>query len=549
MYQGLVQKQVATRRLGFFPHVAAPVFLGAGVLIIGFVLLGIAYPTAIGSAAGTIHIWIAQNLGWFYTAAVAIFPIVCILLAVSKFGSVRLGDPHERPHYSLPTWFAMLFSAGMGIGLLFWSVAEPISHYLAPPYGEAETDTTAELALRLTFFHWGLHAWAIYAVTALGLAFFAFRHKLPLSLRSIFYPLVGDRIYGTFGHFVDIFAVLGTMFGVATSLGLGVLQVNSGLDYLFCIGQSSTAQLLLIAGITAAATASVVSGLDKGIAQISRLTIVAALVLLATTLAIGPTTFLLDTFLEATGGYLQNIIQLSLWTQAYEGGEWQADWTLFYWGWWISWSPFVGIFIARVSRGRTIREFVVGVLLVPTAAVLLWMTVFGATAILFQGNGTADLSPYVDGAVSQAFFVLLDALPAAQVTAAMATVIVMLFFVTSSDSGSYVIDMLTAGGHTNPPKVQRVFWAVTEGLVAATLLLGGGLQALQTAAITTGLPIAAILLVLCYTLYRGLATEAVPETAEERANPDASGIMGLEPADEPHPHTEADPKPAPQQAE
>ena len=285
------------------------------------------------------------------------------------------------------------------------------------------------------------------------------------------------------------------------------------------------------------------------LAYVARRLIRTALILLGTTLAIGPTAVLLDTFLEATGGYLQNIIQLSLWTQAYEGGDWQADWTLFYWGWWISWSPFVGIFIARVSRGRTIREFVVGVLLVPTAAVLLWMTVFGATATLYQGNGTADLSPYVDGAVSQAFFALLDALPAAQVTTAMATVIVMLFFVTSSDSGSYVIDMLTAGGHTNPPKVQRVFWAVTEGLVAATLLLGGGLQALQTAAITTGLPIAAILLVLCYTLYRGLATEAVPQTAEERAKPDPAGIMGLEPADEPHKYTSAEPEPELQKAE
>jgi choline/glycine/proline betaine transport protein len=522
------QKQVATRRLWVFPHVAAPVFLGGAVLILTFVVLGIAYHAAMADTAAAVHDWIARRLGWFYTGAVAIFPVFAIALAISRYGDVRLGDPQERPKYRRLTWFAMLFSAGMGIGLLFWSVAEPLSHYLAPPYGEGGTEEAGRLALRLTFFHWGLHAWAIYVVTALGLAFFAFRHKLPLSLRSVFYPLVGDRIFGPFGHVVDVFAVLGTMFGVATSLGLGVMQVNAGLDYLFEIGHSRTIQLLLIAGITAAATASVVSGLDKGIATLSRANVFAAFAMLAAVLLLGPTSFLLDAFLEGTGEYLQRLVATSLWTQATEDGAWQADWTLFYWGWWISWSPFVGTFIARVSRGRTIREFVIGVLIVPTAAVLLWMTVFGATAIYLQHTGAAELAGYVDGEVSRAFFALLDALPGAEVTAALATLIVMLFFVTSSDSGSLVIDMLTAGGHTDPPKIQRVFWAVTEGVVAATLLLGGGLQALQTAAITTGLPIAAILLLLCYTLYRGLSTERVAPDAAPAAPEGAKTRMGLE---------------------
>jgi choline/glycine/proline betaine transport protein len=536
----IYQKQVATRRLWCFPHVAAPVFLGAAGLILAFVVLGIAYHDAMADTAATVHLWIADNLGWFYTGAVAVFPVFAIALAISRYGDVRLGDPGERPKYKRLTWFAMLFSAGMGIGLLFWSVAEPLSHYLAPPYGEGGTREAGHLALRLTFFHWGLHAWAIYVVTALGLAFFAFRHKLPLSLRSVFYPLVGDRIYGPFGHLVDIFAVLGTMFGVATSLGLGVMQVNAGLDYLLDVGHSRTAQLVLIAGITAAATASVVSGLDKGIATLSRANVFAALAMLAAVLLLGPTSFLLDAFLEGTGEYLHKLIELSLWTQATEDGAWQANWTLFYWGWWISWSPFVGTFIARVSRGRSIREFVIGVLLVPTAAVMLWMTVFGASAIYLQHTGAAALAGYVDGDVSRAFFALLDALPGATATAALATVIVMLFFVTSSDSGSLVIDMLTAGGHTDPPKVQRVFWAVTEGVVAATLLLGGGLQALQTAAITTGLPIAAILLLLCYTLYRGLATERIPAAASASAPEQAAARMGLETRPKPTP---ADPSP------
>jgi choline/glycine/proline betaine transport protein len=523
----VVQKQVATRRLWLFPHVAVPVFLGAAVLILTFVALGLVHHAAMADTARAIHLWIADNLGWFYTGAVAVFPVFAIALAISRYGDVRLGDPEERPRYSRLTWFAMLFSAGMGIGLLFWSVAEPLSHYVDPPFGEGGTKEAGHLALRLTFFHWGLHAWAIYVVTALGLAFFTFRHKLPLSLRSVFYPLVGDRIFGPFGHVIDVFAVLGTMFGVATSLGLGVLQVNAGLDYLLGIGHSRTTQLLLIAGITAAATASVVSGLDRGIARLSRANVFAALVMLGAVLLLGPTSFLLDAFLEGMGEYLHTLIQLSLWTQAAEDGAWQADWTLFYWGWWISWSPFVGTFIARVSRGRTIREFVVGVLLVPSIAVILWMTVFGATAIYLQHTGVASLSGFVDGEISRAFFALLDALPWAGVTATLATVIVMLFFVTSSDSGSLVIDMLTAGGHTDPPKVQRVFWAVTEGVVAATLLLGGGLQALQTAAITTGLPIAAILLLLCYTLYRGLATERIETGAEGRTPETAAERMGL----------------------
>ena len=538
-YAGLYQKQVPTRRLWVFPHVAANVFVGASVLIIAFVVLGLVYQHRMLAVTGAVQDWIAHSLGWFYTGAVAIFPVFCLGLALSGLGRKRLGDPDERPRYSRLTWFAMLFSAGMGIGLLFWSVAEPLSHYVAPPWGEGGTEEAGRVALRLTFFHWGLHAWAIYVVTALGLAFFTFRHKLPLSLRSIFYPLVGDRIYGTFGDVVDVFAVIGTMFGVATSLGLGVLQVNAGLDYLLGIGESRLAQVLLIVAITGAATASVVSGLDRGIARLSRLNVFAAFALLVAVLAIGPTSFLLDAFLEATGEYLQNIVQLSLWTQATGDGAWQADWTLFYWGWWISWSPFVGTFIARVSRGRTVREFVIGVLLVPTIAVLFWMTVFGATAIYMQHTGQADLAGYVDGAVSHAFFALLDVLPGAKVTAAIATVIVILFFVTSSDSGSLVIDMLTAGGHTDPPKVQRIFWAVTEGVVAAVLLLGGGLQALQTAAITSGLPIAAILLVLCYTLYQGLVSDQIPsgEAAKGPVSPDL--VMGLEARERPRAPEEA----------
>ena len=500
---------VPTRRLGPFPHVNFPVFLTAAGGTAVFVALGLAYSGRMAALAGGLHDWIASNLGWFYTLSVALFPVVCLYLAISRFGAVRLGRPEERPHYGLATWFALLFSAGMGIGLLFWGVAEPLSHYLNPPTGAGATLDAGRAAMRLTYFHWGLHAWAIYVICALGLGLFAFRYGLPLALRSALYPLIGTRIYGPIGHAVDVLAVLGTIFGVATSLGLGVLQAGAGLDYLFGTGSSRPLQVGLIALVTLAATTSVLLGMDRGVARLSQFNLAAAGALLLAVLVLGPSVFLLDAAVQGIGVYLTHLPEMSFWTQAAGDGGWQADWTLFYWGWWISWSPFVGAFIARVSRGRTIRQFVAGVLLVPTGVVLIWMTVFGGTAISLQHTGTAELAPYVEsGAVSQAFFQLLDVLPGATVTAAVATVVVVLFFVTSADSGSLVIDTLTAGGRTDSPRSQRVFWAVLQGVVAATLLLGGGLEALQTAAITTGLPMALILVVLCVGVVLALHREA-----------------------------------------
>jgi choline/glycine/proline betaine transport protein len=518
---------VTTRRLGPFPHVNGPVFLASAGGITVFVALGLIYSARMGSVAAGVHAWIAGNLGWFYTLSVALFPLVALYLALSRFGSIRLGQSDERPHYGLVTWFALLFSAGMGIGLLFWGVAEPLSHYLNPPIGQGATVGAGQAAMRLTYFHWGLHAWAIYVVCALGLAVFAFRYGLPLALRSALYPLIGERIYGPIGHTVDTLAVLGTLFGVATSLGLGVLQANAGLDYLFAIGHDRRVQVGLIALITAAATSSVLLGMDRGVARLSQLNLAAAGLLLLAVLTLGPTVFLLDAAVQGMGVYLTHLVQMSFWTQAAGDGAWQADWTLFYWGWWISWSPFVGAFIARVSRGRTIREFVAGVLLVPTAAVLVWMTVFGGTAIYLQHTGGAALAPFVEGGeVSRAFFQLLDALPGAVVTAAVATVVVVLFFVTSSDSGSLVIDTLTAGGRTDSPRMQRVFWAVLQGVVAATLLLGGGLSGLQTAAITTGLPMAAILVVLCIGLAKALARDHGVAATGEAAGPQSPASGG-----------------------
>jgi len=438
-------------------------------------------------------------------ASVAVFLIFVIGLALSRYGQVKLGPDDAEPDYSYMTWFAMLFSAGMGIGLMFFGVAEPVIHFLEPPVGEGGTIEAARQSMTTTFFHWGIHAWAIYIVTGLALAYFSFRHGLPLTIRSALYPLLGERIHGPIGHTVDIFAVLGTMFGVATSLGLGVMQVNAGIDYLFDTGVSTGIQIALIAVITLLATGSVVAGLDKGIRRISELNLILALLLLLFVLFTGPTVFLMNALFQNIGDYVSSIADKTFQLYAYEPNPWISSWTLFYWGWWISWSPFVGMFIARVSRGRTIREFVIGVLLVPAGFTFLWLTVFGDTALhaALTDPGSSIVAMVQDN-LPVALFALLDELPWSALMSLIATVLVITFFVTSSDSGSLVIDMLTSGGRNDTAVWQRVFWAVSEGLVAAVLLVAGGLTALQTAAIASALPFAIVMLFMCYGLLRGL---------------------------------------------
>lgn len=495
-----------------------PVFILSGVLTLVFVGLAAAYPDAAAGAFTAAQDWITHSAGWFYVLSVAGFLVFVVTLAVSGYGRIKLGPDHSEPDYSYASWFAMLFSAGMGIGLMFFGVAEPVMHYASPPVGEGGTAAAARDAMRITFFHWGVHAWAIYAVVALSLAYFAFRHNLPLTIRSALYPLIGERIYGPIGHAVDIFAVLGTLFGVATSLGFGVIQVNAGLNYLFGVAVSVPIQVVLIAAITAIATLSVALGLDAGIRRISELNIVLAVILLVFVLVAGPTVFLLQTLVQNTGNYLSNLFNMTFNLHAYEPTDWIGGWTLFYWGWWIAWSPFVGMFIARVSRGRTIREFVVGVLLVPVGFTFMWMTVFGDTAIhmiLMQGIG--GLADAVAADTSVALFKFFEQLPLAGITSLLATVLVVTFFVTSSDSGSLVVDMLTSGGEEESPVWQRIFWAVVEGIVAAALLLAGGLQALQTATIASALPFAMIMILMCWGLVRALRIEAVKRLSLRRA--------------------------------
>jgi choline/glycine/proline betaine transport protein len=485
-----------------------PVFFSSAGLTLIIVLLAALNPEAAGNVFGAIQQWIIHSAGWFYVVAVAIFIIFVVVLAISDYGRIKLGPDHSEPDYSYTTWFAMLFSAGMGIGLMFFGVAEPVMHTMSPPVGEAGSIAAAREAMKITFFHWGVHAWAIYAVVALSLAYFAFRHNLPLTIRSALYPLIGERIYGPIGHTVDTFAVLGTIFGVATSLGFGVLQVNSGLNYLFDVPNTLTVQILLIAGITGIATVSVALGLDGGIRRISELNMILAVTLLGFVLLVGPTVFLLQTLVQNTGAYLSDIVYKTFNLYAYEPTGWIGGWTLFYWGWWIAWSPFVGMFIARVSRGRTIREFVIGVLLVPVGFTFMWMTFFGDTAIhLILMQGVTQLADAVAADTSVALFQFFEQLPLSTLASLVATTLVVTFFVTSSDSGSLVVDMLTSGGAEDSPVWQRIFWAIVEGIVAAALLLAGGLGALQTATIVSALPFTMIMLVMCWGMVRALRIE------------------------------------------
>jgi choline/glycine/proline betaine transport protein len=495
-----------------------PVFILSGVFTLALVAIAIVAGDAAAALFTAIQEWIAHTAGWFYVLSVAGFLVFVVGLAVSDYGRIKLGRDHSSPDYSYPSWFAMLFSAGMGIGLMFFSVAEPVMHLVKPPVGAGGTFAAARDAMRITFFHWGMHAWAIYAVVALALAYFAFRHDLPLTVRSALYPLIGERIFGPIGHAVDIFAVLGTIFGVATSLGLGVLQVNSGLAYLFDVPVSLTVQVLLITVITAVATLSVALGLDSGIRRISELNVVLAVSLLLFVLFAGPTVFLLQTLVQNTGAYLSNLFSMTFNLYAYEPTGWIGGWTLFYWGWWIAWSPFVGMFIARISKGRTIREFIIGVLMVPTGFTFFWMTVFGDTAlhmILIQGFGS--LADAVQGDTSVALFQFFERLPYAGITSLVATVLVITFFVTSSDSGSLVVDMLTSGGQDESPMWQRIFWAIVEGVVAAALLLAGGLKALQTATIASALPFAIVMILMCWGLIRALRIDSAKRVSLRQA--------------------------------
>ncbi|MFP4424288.1 MAG: BCCT family transporter [Candidatus Woesearchaeota archaeon] len=484
-----------------------PVFYTSAGLIIFFVLLGIFFTEWFEKTVIVLNDTITTYFGWYLTLTVSLFVIFSLFLMFGRYKNTRLGPDYSTPEYSFFSWMAMLFSCGMGIGLLFYGVAEPMLHYATPPIGEPGTVEAAKTAMHFSFLHWGIHAWATYIIVGLSLAYFSFRKGFPLSLRYVFYPIFGERIHGRIGHLIEICAVFGTLFGVATSLGIGSMQINSGLSYLFGIPDNITVKIILITIITAMAMTSVISGINKGIKWLSVFNISVGTLLLLFVIAFGPTLFIIKTFIQYLGSFMQNVIEISFWNDAFSDSGWQNAWTLFYWSWWIAWSPYVGMFIARISKGRTISEFIFGVLFIPTLISMLFLTAFGGTGIFLHRQGATSIMTAVEENVSTALFEFFKHFPMTSLISGIGVISVITFFVTSSDSGSLVIDIITSGGNTNPPLATRIFWSILEGIVAATLLLGGGLIALQTAALSMALPFSFFLLLMCYCLYKSLKEE------------------------------------------
>ncbi|ELB2228294.1 TPA: BCCT family transporter [Vibrio parahaemolyticus] len=502
------------------------VFAISGMAIVLFVVATLTFRQQVEPFFAGLRAWLVSNLDWFFLASGNVFVIVCLVLIVTPLGRVRIGGTEATPDYSYAGWLAMLFAAGMGIGLVFFGVSEPMSHFSSAlggvniengvrtdwaPLGGAvgDTDAASALGMAATIYHWALHPWSIYALLALGLAIFSFNKGLPLTMRSIFYPLFGERVWGWVGHIIDILAVVATVFGLATSLGYGASQAATGLNFLFGVPMTDTTQVVLIVVITALALISVVAGLDSGVKRLSEINMILAAMLLFFVIIVGPTMAILMGFFDNIASYITNIPALSMPFER-EDVNYSQGWTAFYWAWWISWSPFVGMFIARVSRGRSVREFIICVILIPSTVCVLWMTAFGGTAI----------SQYVNDGYEAVFnaelplklFAMLDVMPFAEITSVVGIILVVVFFITSSDSGSLVIDTIAAGGKVDAPTPQRVFWCTFEGLVAIALMLGGGLAAAQAMAVTTGLPFTIVLLVATVSLIKGLMDEPRPST-------------------------------------
>lgn len=493
---------------------APAIFWPALLIILAAALLAIIFPDATSGVLSAAQTGVVALFGPYYLLVVAAFVVFAVWMGLSRFGDIKLGKDDGVPEFRLLSWFAMLFAAGMGIGLVFWGAAEPLTFFVNPKPGvEGDARDLAQAAMTQTYLHWGFHAWAIYAVVGLSLAYAIHRKGRPVSIRWALEPLLGNRVRGRAGDVIDIIAIVGTVFGVATSLGLGVQQIAAGLVQLGVFGESTNFLLVaLILIITFIAVLSVVSGVGKGIKWLSNINLGMAAVFLISVLLLGPTLFLFREFVQSLGGYLQSVIGLTFDSTAYsgqEGRDWQGSWTIFYWGWWMSWAPFVGLFIARISRGRTVREFVLGVLLVPSMVSFIWFSVMGGTAInraFADSNG--GLFDAEEGIVSEnVLFNMLEGLPLGGVLSVIAVALVAIFFITSSDSGSLVVDMLASGGETDPPKWSRVLWACLEGALAIALLLAGGLAALQTGSILTALPISIVIIGMCISLYKALHAE------------------------------------------
>ncbi|MEJ2764945.1 BCCT family transporter [Photobacterium sp. MCCC 1A19761] len=499
------------QKWGFDVH--NPVFgASAGMVLLFLLAVLVSDPASAKAALNGVKNSIINNFDVLFIWSGNIFVIFCLALVVSPYGKIRIGGQEAEPEYSRPSWFAMLFAAGMGIGLMFWSVAEPVAYYTGwyetPLNVTPNTPEAAKLAMGATMYHWGFHPWAIYAVVALSLAFFSYNKGLPLSIRSIFYPLLGDRVWGWPGHVVDILAVVATLFGLATSLGLGAQQAASGIEHVLGIKADIGLQIGVIVVVTFMAVLSVARGIDGGVKLLSNINMLVAIALLVFVALVGFAVSM-GTIPMTLTGYLENLIPLSN-PHGREDETWMHGWTVFYWAWWISWSPFVGMFIARVSKGRTVREFITAVLIVPTLVTVVWMSVFGGQAIDQVINGVGVLGERGLTSVPLAMFEMFEALPFSSILSVIAIVLVLVFFITSSDSGSLVIDNITAGGKLDAPMPQRVFWALIEGAIAAVLLYVGGteaIEALQAGAVSTGLPFTIVLLLMCVSLIMGFRTE------------------------------------------
>jgi BCCT family betaine/carnitine transporter len=500
-----------------------PVFMVSGISIAVFVFFALALPVEASALFGWLRPFLTSTFDWFFLGAANIFVVFCLFLIVSPWGGVRLGGADATPDYGYVGWFAMLFAAGMGIGLMFFGVLEPVYHMaISEPLGvpspiaadgtiiAENVDAARAMGLAATIYHWGLHPWAIYAIVALALALFTFNKGLPLTIRSAFYPIFGERVWGWTGHIIDTLAVFATLFGLATSLGFGAQQANAGLEHIYGVPNNISVQVILITGITGIALISVLRGLDGGVKMLSEINMGIAALLLVFVLLAGPTMTILSDFVTGLGTYAREIVPLSN-PVGREDTGYSQGWTAFYWAWWISWSPFVGMFIARVSRGRTVREFVICVLIIPSLVCVLWMAVFGGVAIdqvLSDPLGSAVKADVIDSYKPElSLFAMLEGLPMAAITSTIGIVLVIVFFVTSSDSGSLVIDTITAGGKVNAPVPQRVFWCTFEGAVAIVLLIGGGLGSLQAMVISTGLPFTIVLLLMCVAIVKGLISE------------------------------------------
>ncbi|MFT5919429.1 MAG: choline/glycine/proline betaine transport protein [Granulosicoccus sp.] len=484
------------------------VFFTSAALITVFVVLTLLNQETVGELFQNVQEFISEKFGWLYVLAVNVILFFVVYLGFSRFRHIRIGGVKSKPEFTTFAWLSMLFNAGIGLVLMFYSVAEPILHFSNPPYGEAGTALAAKNALNISYLHWGFHGWTIYALMGLAIAFFAYNRGLPLGIRWVLYPILGDRLKGPIGHFIDVMAVVATMFGLATTLGLGIQHINSGMNHLFeDIPVSANVQVVLIAIITLFATASVVSGIHKGIQALSKIASVMAIMLMLFMLIVGPTVFILSSTVQSTGFYLQSLLRAGTWTEVYVSSSWMHSWTFFYWGWWFAWAPFVGLFIARISKGRTIGEFLLGVVVAPTAAIIAWISIFGSTAFHIELFGKGGITEAVNENITTALFTLLEHFPLPYFSILFVVIAGVIFFVTSSDSGSLVIDFITSGGKEKTDVRLRIFWALAEGLVAAVLVLGGGLIALQTGSLVTGLPVCILMLIVCYSIHKALKQE------------------------------------------